>query len=70
MPMLYFDTETGGPRSLHESGAWAYAACPDTEPIATSGTGSSTSPACCAYSGRPYVFGGTSGLRRVSVSPH
>jgi len=30
MPTLYFDTETGSPRSLHESGAWAYAACPDT----------------------------------------
>jgi CHC2 zinc finger/Toprim domain len=30
MPTLYFDTETGSPRSLHEHGAWAYAACPDT----------------------------------------
>ena len=33
-------------------------------------TGSSTSPARRAYSGRPDVFGGTSDLRRVSVSPH
>jgi CHC2 zinc finger/Toprim domain len=30
MPTLYFDTETGSPRSLHEHGAWAYAACSDT----------------------------------------
>src|SRR6516165_690961 len=30
MPTLYFDIETGSPRSLHEHGAWAYAACPDT----------------------------------------
>ena len=30
MPTLYFDTETGSPLSLHESGSWAYAACPDT----------------------------------------
>src|SRR5262245_8107471 len=30
MPRLYFDIETGSPRSLHEHGAWAYAACPDT----------------------------------------
>ena len=30
MPTLYFDIETGSPRSLHEHGAWAYAACSDT----------------------------------------
>ena len=30
MPTLYFDPETGSPRSLHEHGAWAYAACSDT----------------------------------------
>ena len=30
MPKLYFDIETGSPRSLHENGAWSYAACPDT----------------------------------------
>src|SRR5215475_14980262 len=30
MPTCYFDTEAGSSRSLHESGAWAYAACPDT----------------------------------------
>jgi hypothetical protein len=30
MPTLYFDTETGSPCSLHEQGAWAYAACSDT----------------------------------------
>jgi DNA polymerase bacteriophage-type len=30
MPTLYFDIETGSPCSLHEHGAWAYAACPDT----------------------------------------
>ena len=30
IPTLYFDIETGSPRSLHESGAWAYAVCPDT----------------------------------------
>src|SRR5262249_55865663 len=30
MPTLYFDIETGSPCSLHQAGAWAYAAWPDT----------------------------------------
>src|SRR6476646_2058236 len=30
MPTFYFDSEAGSPLSLHESGAWAYAACSET----------------------------------------
>ena len=50
--------------------AWRHAASIGSRLRLCPQTGSSTSPAHRTYSGRPYVFGRTSGLRRVSVSPH